>query len=107
MLKAAIDAPFRGLIKISTEVSAAMSRGHPVVALESTIISHGDSDFLLPFQLFDCSGFWFFVEVFETLEPLLSKPKKHKHFNLITVSWIIWYSLDTNGTFVEHVSNAC
>ncbi|KAG7023836.1 psuG [Cucurbita argyrosperma subsp. argyrosperma] len=37
----AIDAPFRGLIKISTEVSAAMSRGHPVVALESTIISHG------------------------------------------------------------------
>ncbi|XP_008450374.2 pseudouridine-5'-phosphate glycosidase isoform X1 [Cucumis melo] len=37
----AIDAPGGGLIKISSEVSAAISRGHPVVALESTIISHG------------------------------------------------------------------
>ncbi|CAK9327991.1 unnamed protein product [Citrullus colocynthis] len=37
----AIDASGRGRIKISSEVSAAISRGLPVVALESTIISHG------------------------------------------------------------------
>lgn len=32
-----------GLIKISEEVSEALSNGHAVVALESTIISHGNS----------------------------------------------------------------
>lgn len=32
-----------GFIKISPEVSEALSNGHAVVALESTIISHGNS----------------------------------------------------------------
>lgn len=52
MLKGAIDASGGGLIKISAEVSVALSRGDPVVALESTIISHGDSGFLCHFDRF-------------------------------------------------------
>jgi pseudouridine-5'-phosphate glycosidase len=34
------------LLKLSPEVAEALSSGHPVVALESTIISHG-----IPFHI--------------------------------------------------------
>lgn len=43
----------RGLIKVSPEVSEALSNGGPVVALESTIISHGKTSILLCFLLKD------------------------------------------------------
>lgn len=36
----------QNLVKISPEVSEALSHGHAVVALESTIISHGDHLFI-------------------------------------------------------------
>lgn len=41
------DGGYSGLIKISPEVSDALSRGNAVVALESTVITHGT-------QIFGC-----------------------------------------------------
>lgn len=43
----------QNLVKISPEVSEALSHGHAVVALESTIISHGDHLFICVYWVWD------------------------------------------------------
>lgn len=46
-LQVGLDGACGGLIKVSPEVSEALSCGRAVVALESTIISHGNGSFVL------------------------------------------------------------